>query len=457
MQLFLTLLGVYLSPLILILSLIIIPACFGVSIGLRKLYMQFLLRLFEFGRQRLALEDKKRNHDDEEEEEEENSYELRRDRGGSGRHIAQGVKYQKSVVNSRNGIGKTQREFELSDGLYFCKKAMEAIIDDDVTKRFSAEELPSWNLLTRTNMNYQYLSMRLTILWVMGFMIRYFILLPIRLAVTVFALSYLITSTTLLGCMPDSNLKQILNKYVSLTVYRILCRCFSAMITYHGRDNRAVGGGICVANHTSPIDVLVLASDNCYAFIGQSHGGLFGVIQRALSRSGTDHIWFERFEIQDRRGVTQRLKEHVEDARKLPMLIFPEGTCINNTSVMMFKKGSFDVGGVIYPAAVKYDSRFGDAFWNSSRFSGMHYLLMMMTSWAVVADVWYLPPMYRQDGEEAAAFANRVKAEIAKKGGLVDLVWDGQLKRARVKSELMREEQLEYSKIIASAKANHKD
>lgn len=38
------------------------------------------------------------------------------------------------------------------------------------------------------------------------------------------------------------------------------------------------------------------------------------------------------------------LREHVEDENKLPILIFPEGTCINNTSVMLFKKGSFEVG-----------------------------------------------------------------------------------------------------------------
>ena len=38
-----------------------------------------------------------------------------------------------------------------------------------------------------------------------------------------------------------------------------------------------------------------------------------------------------------------RLREHVEDPDKLPILIFPEGTCINNTSVMQFKKGSFEV------------------------------------------------------------------------------------------------------------------
>lgn len=32
---------------------------------------------------------------------------------------------------------------------------------------------------------------------------------------------------------------------------------------------------------------------------------------------------------------------------------FPLGTCINNTSVMMFKKGSFEIGGTIYPVAIK--------------------------------------------------------------------------------------------------------
>lgn len=29
------------------------------------------------------------------------------------------------------------------------------------------------------------------------------------------------------------------------------------------------------------------------------------------------------------------------------------GTCINNTSVMMFKKGSFEIGATIYPVAIK--------------------------------------------------------------------------------------------------------
>lgn len=35
------------------------------------------------------------------------------------------------------------------------------------------------------------------------------------------------------------------------------------------------------------------------------------------------------------------------------MLFLLTGTCINNTSVMMFKKGSFEIGATVYPVAIK--------------------------------------------------------------------------------------------------------
>lgn len=34
------------------------------------------------------------------------------------------------------------------------------------------------------------------------------------------------------------------------------------------------------------------------------------------------------------------------------------GTCINNTSVMMFKKGSFEIGCNVYPVAIKVVTSF---------------------------------------------------------------------------------------------------
>lgn len=38
------------------------------------------------------------------------------------------------------------------------------------------------------------------------------------------------------------------------------------------RENKPQKGGICVANHTSPIDVVILANDGCYAMVSDGRG-----------------------------------------------------------------------------------------------------------------------------------------------------------------------------------------
>lgn len=110
----------------------------------------------------------------------------------------------------------------------------------------------------------------------------------------------------------------------------------SLVVSYPAyRENKPQKGGICVANHTSPIDVVILANDGCYAMVsitkrwvssppisdvltwwrhrfalpvwqvGQIHGGLMGVIQRSMVKS-CPHVWFERSEMKDRHAVTNR-------------------------------------------------------------------------------------------------------------------------------------------------------
>ena len=131
--------------------------------------------------------------------------------------------------------------------------------------------------------------------------------------------------------------------------------------------------------------------------------------------------------------VTQRLRDHSSMPTSNPILIFPEGTCINNTAVFMFKKGSFEVGAPIYPACIRYNLAFSDPFWNSSRQGFLLYVLMLMTSWAIVCTVKYLPCSKRLPNEKSIDFANRVKNTICEKGGLVDIEWDGQVKRQQPK------------------------
>lgn len=49
--------------------------------------------------------------------------------------------------------------------------------------------------------------------------------------------------------------------------FGVLSSALSSVITYHNVENRPKNG-ICVANHTSPIDVLILMCDNCYSLVG---------------------------------------------------------------------------------------------------------------------------------------------------------------------------------------------
>lgn len=61
------------------------------------------------------------------------------------------------------------------------------------------------------------------------------------------------------------------------------------------------------------------------------------------------------------------MKAHVAAADTTPLLIFPEGTCVNNEYCVMFKRGAFDLGCTVCPIAIKYNKIFVDAFWNSRR------------------------------------------------------------------------------------------
>ena len=68
------------------------------------------------------------------------------------------------------------------------------------------------------------------------------------------------------GQFPEGDLKKWLHYQVYTSCFQLLGGAISAVVTYHNPENKPAGG-ICVANHTSPIDVLILASDNAYALV----------------------------------------------------------------------------------------------------------------------------------------------------------------------------------------------
>ncbi|KAL7745074.1 hypothetical protein ACLKA6_008139 [Drosophila palustris] len=311
----------------------------------------------------------------------------------------------------------------LADGLRL-------VLEDEVTPRFAAAAPPpgEWNLLTR-NLRHRkrHLNWRLFILWLIGIILRYSLLVPLRTLGCSSCLLLVTLVTGLLGQLPEWSFKRRLVHMALRPCFRLTTWCIPVVRRIHNVQHLP-SSGICVCNHTSPLDVLVLMCDVHYSLTGQRHDGILGLIQRALGRA-SPHLWFERRVLGERESLGLVLRLHATGRARPPILLFPEGTCINNTAVMQFKKGSFAICNVVYPVAVRYDRRFGDAFWDSTRCSMMRYILMVISSWSIKCDVWYMPAFKRRQNESAIDFSNRVKAAIAAQAGIEDLPWDGNLKR----------------------------
>ncbi|XP_017155040.1 glycerol-3-phosphate acyltransferase 3 [Drosophila miranda] len=347
------------------------------------------------------------------------------------------MKKRKSSLNSRQRSHKnilSAQKSRLCQQIELCcdiiSEGIALVLEDDVTTRFVSAPLPAgeWNLLTRDlSVNVGRLSWQLRVVWLLGLLFRYALLMPLRTVMCLSCLVVVPASTALIGLLCRLSCNRHVAKWLLRQTLRMNANCVPIMRRYHNTELRPTKG-ICVCNHTNPLDVLILMCDGHYSLTGQRHDGILGVFQSSLSRV-SPHMWFNRRIPGEREALGEALRQHMRSPDKPPILLFPEGTCINNTAVMQFKKGSFAVSDIVYPVAIRYDRRYGEAYWDSTRYSMFRYMVMLVTSWCLSCDIYYLPPMIREPGESPVRFANRVKAVIAARAGLEDLPWDGNLKR----------------------------
>jgi glycerol-3-phosphate O-acyltransferase 3/4 len=84
------------------------------------------------------------------------------------------------------------------------------------------------------------------------------------------------------------------------------------------------------------------------------HGGALGFLQN----NGLNYLHsltFDRSNMTERKDLSESLKKHVKapENRGNPMIIFPEGTCVNNRYVIRFQKGAFELGVKVCPVGIK--------------------------------------------------------------------------------------------------------
>lgn len=316
----------------------------------------------------------------------------------------------------------------------FMALAAQALSQDEFSKCFEPKPVA----------HHPGLSLRYLV-YLAGMLIRYGILFPIRLTVLV------VGALLFAGLLPLALMSG--NEEWSRVLFMSFCKlilfCFSAWIRHHGEKPQPGGPHIFVANHTSFTDFFLLSSHEFpHATVAQVHGGFFGLLQRhALSLNGS--LFFYRDETKDKEKLAKKMRDHVnvDWQQKSPLIIFPEGTCVNNEYTVLFHKGAFELGCDVCPVAIKYNKRLLDPYWNTREQSFTQHVLYLMTRWCMIADVWWLPPQRRAQGETSIDFAKRVKAMISEAAGLKNLSWDGYLKnfvRQHDHEKLRRSSQAKY-------------
>ena len=208
----------------------------------------------------------------------------------------------------------------LLDASGVLQDAASAIIDDTFNKCFTFTERPAWNW------NFYLFPM-----WVCGVAIRYGVLFPLRLVFIVTStVIFLLTFTAAHSLAPNAgNFRVKLERFLVHTYAGCHVVSWTGVIRHHGPKPTNRPGHIFVANHTSIIDYIILTSVSPFSSIAQQNKGWVGLIQNT-AMDAIDCIRFNRTESKDREMVQRRLREHVVDNERLPLLIFPEGTCVNN-------------------------------------------------------------------------------------------------------------------------------
>ncbi|KAL0230184.1 hypothetical protein PCE1_003746 [Barthelona sp. PCE] len=271
-------------------------------------------------------------------------------------------------------------------------------------------------------------------------LIRNLIIFPLRLVLCLLVLLLGSVALFLLQLLPPGVYRMEMQRSVTRTIVRMLLAVCSACIRIHGEIPKKFPSTLVyVSNHTSLMDYLLLSRLQMFSVLGQRAKpfSFLGFVQNVLLE-GMDCLWFERDSLRDRSSIKDQICAHVKNPCKPPLLLFPEGSCVNNNYTALFRaNGAFNMDGVgVFPVALKYNSFFLDPYWPMGK-SLVEHFLYIMKRWAIVVDVHLLPQVFRKPHETPIEFAARTKEMISEAAGLKSTEYDGLLKKKTVSDKVI--------------------
>ncbi|CDH49298.1 1-acyl-sn-glycerol-3-phosphate acyltransferase [Lichtheimia corymbifera JMRC:FSU:9682] len=260
--------------------------------------------------------------------------------------------------------------------------------------------------------------------------IRYGILFPIRLAsLSAATIAFFVSLPVAVGLESNSMVATLVKWYCKGILFSL-----GTMPRYIGEKPWLSEPHVFVANHTSYLDYIVASAHQYpHAVVMARHKGALGFLQNN-GLNFLHSMTFDRANLYERKNLAESLRKHVSNPITWPnpMLIFPEGTCVNNKYTIRFQKGAFELGVKVCPIGIKYDRYWGDPYWDTRK-GFLNYAFYRMTRWITPVDIVFCTPQAPYDDEDPVMFGDRVKALISDTIGLENVDFNGMAKRDLLK------------------------
>ncbi|KAM9838365.1 lysophosphatidylcholine acyltransferase 1 isoform 2-T2 [Aulostomus maculatus] len=136
-----------------------------------------------------------------------------------------------------------------------------------------------------------------------------------------------------------------------------------------------------------------------------------------------------RSDQESRRNTVKEIKRRAQSGGEWPqIMIFPEGTCTNRSSLILFKAGAFIPGLPVQPVVLRYPNKLDTVTWTWQGPGAFKILWLTLCQPHNPIEIEYLPIYTPSDEEKEnpALFANNVRKLMAKalEVPLVDLSFD---------------------------------
>ncbi|XP_040174886.1 lysophosphatidylcholine acyltransferase-like isoform X1 [Anopheles arabiensis] len=172
---------------------------------------------------------------------------------------------------------------------------------------------------------------------------------------------------------------------------------------------------ICVAPHTAFYDSVCVVLFGPSAVVAKYETASLPFFGKLIDYA--QPIYVCREDPHSRQTTIREIIQRANSKEDWPqILIFPEGTCTNRTSLIKFKPGAFYPGVPIQPVLMRYPNKVDTVTWTWEGPNAIQLLWRTLTQFHTFCEIEFLPVYYPSEAEKAnpKLYADNVRIMMAK-------------------------------------------